>query len=175
MLCTKGTAYLCQPRTFSPGSGFSNPRKRSVENFGALALVAASPALTYLLPHLSYAPSIIGSYTRSAPTTALLDKSWACGIRGRHSSLRCASSTRFAVCSVASLHRCRSWSHWPHTAEVILYVAVGEQIDASTKKVVTVGRQNLVRGKRCRYRVLIDLEDWEWWSTGKADCRVRRK
>ena len=33
---------LCQPRTFSPGSGFSNPLKRSVYKFRALALVAAT-------------------------------------------------------------------------------------------------------------------------------------
>jgi len=40
----KDSLKLCQPRTLVRGSGFSNPRERSVYNSGALALVASRPS-----------------------------------------------------------------------------------------------------------------------------------
>ncbi len=73
---------------------------------------------------------------------------------------------------VASLHNIREPRSYP--AKIILYVTVGEQIDAATEIAVEVGRQYLVKGERCRYRVLVDLEYWDCRVQARRSCQRHR-
>ena len=100
---------------------------------------------------------------------------------------------RHAECAVGvgprDLHspnglRCALWRHFinigaasygPHTAKVIFHVTVGKLIDTAPKKAIEVGRQNLVRSKRCRLRVLVDLKDRNRRVQARWSCRSPRK